>query len=207
MKKITPYKSYRYALASLDNGGRFYNFLSRANDGDISSAELAKAAGILSGRQAMILYLEMSLMDLEEDMKKRVLSHLSKDLKTSYSKHKPASYSPAEAKKKAVVSKTSIITGIPKLVDSKTKFNGFIMVPIITDKTTTFSMIPVYDQYDIYEVRDEESNADFFIAHNRSTRKLPERLTRCGGVIKELNTEENKESDKELFLEVFYYSN
>lgn len=206
MKKIIPYKSYKYALASLDNGGRFYNLSSKAKDGDISTAELAKAAGVLSGKQKMILYLEMSLIDLENETRNKVLSHLSEGLKTEYSKYKPKRLTPIEAKQQVVLSNAAIITGIPKLIDSKTEFTGFIMIPIITDKSTSFTMIPIIDQYDVYELRDEKTEEEFFIAHNRSSRKLSERRTRCGGIIKELKSREMEDSDSNAFLEMVYYS-
>lgn len=204
MKKITPYKTYRNALASLDNGGRFFDFWSKADDGDITSAELRKAAGVFSGMQKTIIYLEMSLISLDREAKEKVLAHLSGDLQESYSKYKPTCFLPAEASQSAVIAQSAVIKGIPKLLDSKTEFTGFIMIPIMTGKTTTFTMIPIMDQYDIYELRDEESEEDFFIAHNRGGRKLPEQAIHCGGVIKELKGRKGEESGK--FLETLYYS-
>ncbi len=206
MKKIVPYKSYKYAVASLDNGGRFYNLRSKAKDGDISSAELAKAAGVFTGRQTMMLYLEMSLMDLDEWKKGQVLSHLSKSLKSDYAKFKPERFSPQQANEGAIVGQSAIITGIPKHVDSKTEFKGFIMIPISTGKTTTFTMVPLIDQYDIYELRDERTDQEFFIAHHRSKRKLSEEVTRCGGVIKELKSKKSEKSNSDKFLEMVYYA-
>ena len=203
MKKVTPYKSYRYALASLDNGGRFYNLISKAKDGDISSAELAKAAGITSGSQQMILYLEMSLCSLAADVKEKVLTHLSADLKAEYQKHKPTNYSPEDARHSAKATTTAMVTGVPKLVDAKTEFVGFVMVPIVSRTTTTFSMIPILDTYDVYELRDVNSDEQYFIAHGRRRQKLPEVLTRCGGVIKELKT---KGKPNTTFLEMSYYT-
>ncbi|MEL7148596.1 MAG: hypothetical protein AAFO69_19635 [Bacteroidota bacterium] len=204
MKKINPYKSYRYALASLDNGGRFYNLRSKANDGDITSAELRKAAGVFSGRQNLMVYLEMSLMDLTEKDHEQVISHLSDQLKSDYREYKPERFTPSEAKQHTVVSQSAIITGIPKLIDSKMEFSGFVMIPIMVGKTTTFSIIPIIDQYDVYELRDEHTAEEFFIAHNRSSRKLPEQSIRCGGVIKELK--DQKGHSEKSFLEILFYS-
>jgi len=206
MRKINPYKTYKYALASLDNGGGFFNIRSKANDGNISSAELAKAAGIFSSKQNMILHLEMSLIDLENETRNKVLSHLSENLKTEYLNYKPDRLTPMEAKQNAVLSNTAIITGIPELIDSKTEFTGVIMIPIITDKMTSFTMMPIIDQYDVYKLRDQKTEGEFFIAHNRSSRKLSKRLTRCGGIIKELKFKETKESNSNAFLEMVYYS-
>ena len=61
MKKITPYKTTRNAITAMDNGGRFYNLLTKANDGNVSTSELAKVAGVFSDKQKMVLYLDMSL--------------------------------------------------------------------------------------------------------------------------------------------------
>lgn len=206
MKKIIPYKSTKYAISALDNGGRFYNIMSKANDGNISSAELAKVAGVFSSKQNMILYLEMSIFELANEAKREVLFLLSENLKAEYSKYKPLNLLPSEAQKSGVISSAAIITGIPKLIDSKTEFTGFIMIPVVTNKVTTFMMIPIIDQYDVYELKDVESGTDFFIAHNRSNRKLPKQLTRCGGVIKELKTKKNEESASDMFLEMLYYT-
>ena len=40
MQLISPYNSASEALSSLDNGGRFFNFLTDANDGEIEAEEL-----------------------------------------------------------------------------------------------------------------------------------------------------------------------
>ena len=56
MKKVNPYKSQAAALKSLDNGGRFFNVLTKADDGQITSAELSKVAGAFSNKQLMNLY-------------------------------------------------------------------------------------------------------------------------------------------------------
>lgn len=206
MKKITPYKTTSNALASLDNGGRFYNFASKADDGEISSAELAKAAGVFSDKQQMMLYLEMSISELDQDSQKRVLSSLSVDLKATHKKYAPQHLIPSKAKTEGKLTSCAIITGIPNLVDSKTDFNGFIMIPIASGKVTTFVMIPLIDQYDVYELRDHETAQDFLIAHNRGSNKLPESMVRCGGVLKELKNGKDKGADATIFLETIYYS-
>lgn len=206
MKKITPYKTTSSALASLDNGGRFYNFVSKADDGEISSAELAKAAGVFSNKQQMMLYLEMAISELDASAQQNVLANLSADLKGVHKKYVPQRLVPSQAKSEGRMNACAIITGIPKLVDSKTDFNGFIMVPIVTDKVTTFVMIPIFDQYDVYELRDEDSARDFLIAHNRGSSKLPPRMVRCGGVLKELKKGKGKKADVTIFLETIYYT-
>lgn len=206
MKKIIPYKTTSKALASLDNGGRFYNFASKADDGEISSSELAKAAGVFSDKQQMILYLEMAISELAPDEQSKVLGSLSDDLKVVHKKHVPQQLIPSEAKSKGRLASCAIVTGIPKLVDSKSDFYGFIMIPIIAGKVTTFAMIPIIDQYDVYELRDSETSQDLLIAHNRGSEKLPESMIRCGGVLKELKKAKNEGAEATIFLETIYYS-
>lgn len=116
MRKIAPYKTAKNALASLDNGGRFYNVLTQANDGDVTSAELAKVTGVFSDMQKMIV-----------------------------------------------------------------------------------------DHYDVYEIRNDVSADVFLIAHARGTAKLAPKLTRCGGIIKQLKGGKQQSRHK-FFLETLYYT-
>lgn len=45
MKKIESYIDVNDAISDLDNGGRFYNLFTHADDGIISQAELGKVGG------------------------------------------------------------------------------------------------------------------------------------------------------------------
>lgn len=203
MKKLTPYQNLNTALKTLDNGGRFYNILTKAEDGIISQAELGKVGGLFSSKQQSILFLEMSISALSEKEKVGVLSQLDDGLQKQYQKHKAQRLQASEANDKGKISSNAIITGIPKLTDSKTDFMGFIMMPISTGEVTTFSMIPLIDQYDVYELRDESSSESFFIAHARGSEQLPSENITVGGVIKEMSSEEEKPLGK--FLEAVYF--
>lgn len=206
MKQIAPFDSLDLALTELDNGGRFYNLFTQANDSQITTAELAKAAGVFSDKQNMMLFLEMSLLDLDANAKKKVFSYLSNDLQLAYKKYQPKHYSTKEAIVHSQASEAAIVTGIPKLLDSKTPFKGFILVPIIANNVTTFTMIPIFDQYDVYELRDEESDSEFFIAHQRGSEKLAPQLTRCAGIIKELKADKKEQAQALGFLEIVYFT-
>lgn len=205
MKKITPYKSVNYALKSLDNGGRFYNLITKANDGNITIAELSKVAGLVSGKQKMVLFLEMTLLELSTDSRKELTKVLSKDLKSAIDKYPTQFLSPSEAEEKGTISQNAIVTGIPNYIESKSDFNGFIMIPIMTGNVTSFTMIPMIDEYDVYEVRDQESSDTFLIAHSKSKTKLPKNRFTFGGVLKELNEKEDENSPTKVFLETHYY--
>lgn len=206
MKKITPYKTTRNALAALDNGGRFYHWMAKANDGNISYAELGKAAGAFSGTQARILFLKMAIAQLPDNGRNQIMISLTNDLKADLNKYPVKHLLPSEAKTKATEGDSAIITGIPRLIDAKTKFTGFIMIPIMVNNVTTFSMIPIYEQYDVYELRDRETSKDVLIAHSKRSRKLPEKVLRCGGILKELKAEKKENAKSDIFLETLYYS-
>ncbi|MEQ9310247.1 MAG: hypothetical protein RLN90_12400 [Balneolaceae bacterium] len=206
MKLISPYKTTKNALTSLDNGGRFYNLITKANDGNISSSELGKVAGVISGKQKMILFLEMSLSKLPTQERKKILNILSSDLKSAIRKYPTQYLLPSEAKEKGILTQNAIISGIPTYLDSKSDFNGFIMVPIMTGKVTTFMMVPLIDEYDIYEIRDQESSDTFLIAHSKSKKKLPEQNITLGGILKELKEKEDEDAPAIIFLETHFYT-
>ena len=206
MKKVLPYKTARNALSALDNGGRFYNVFTKAKDGQIATAELSKAAGVFSDKQIMMLFFEMSLIELKGHSQINIVNTLSQNLKTAYEQFKPLQFSPGEARKKGKLASSAIITGVPIQIDSRTEFTGFIMVPIQAGKVTTFSMIPIFEQYEVYEFRDENTSKDFIIAHTKGAAKLPKQTVRCGGVLKELKKDQKKTDSGNMFLETLYYT-
>ncbi len=203
MKHIQPFTSSAEALSKLDNGGRLWDFSSKANDGNISKAELAKAAGVFSSTQKIMLYLEMHLSELSSDESAKIRAALDPDLQSLYLKNRPKRHSIATAATEAQPGSPIITQGIPELVDAKTAFLGFIMIPIVTNGITTFSMIPIIDQYDVYRLKVEGDSTEFLIAHGRGKKKLDNRQQLFGGIIKSLE-KENSGTDK--FLEVLYVS-
>jgi len=202
MQKIKPFTEVKDAILSLDNGGRFYNLFTKANDGIISQAELSKIGGLFNDKQKIILFLELSLSKLKTTEKEIILKKLDEKLKIDYLKYKPLNLLPSEVEEKGILSSNTILTGVPKLIDSKSDFNGFIMIPIMTGEVMTFSMIPIINNYDVYELRDEKSSETFIIAHSKSSEKLPNEKMVVAGVLKEL--EKDKDGKKKKFLEVIY---
>jgi hypothetical protein len=206
MKKITPYKSRKEALTALDNGGRFYNIFTKAGDGVITQAEIGKVGGLFNNKQGAVLFLELATSQLDENAKSSLLTKMETDMQANYKKYKPQKLLASQVKTEGVLASGAIVTGIPKLTESKSNFTGFIMVPISTGNITTFTMIPLIEEYDVYELRDETTSETFIIAHNKGKTKLPEQKIKVAGIIKELQSEESKEADKQLFLEVLYHA-
>ena len=206
MKQLVPFTTAKDALTELDNGGRFYNILTDANDGEIEASELAKVAGVFNDQHIMFLYLDMVLSGLTEQDAANVIDSLSQELQEQYLIQKPQHHTPSSASKDGKAGTSAVITGIPKLIESKAAFSSFIMFPITANGITTFSMIPIFEQYDVYRVYDETSKQDFIIAHSHSTDKLQQTLTTFGGTLKELQDESQTKRHYKLFLEVIYYS-
>lgn len=206
MQNVIPYKQFGGALEDLDNGGRFYNIFTKAKDEEVSSVELAKAAGVFLDKQKMFLFYEMAVHDLGESDKRDLLDSLSDDLQVTYGEHRPMTLLPSEADSKGVASKSAILTGYPRFVEDKTVFNGFVFVPVSTGKMTTFAMIPIMDRYDIYELKDESSSEKTFIANVRGSKRLPVELSRFGGILKETSLDKEGEKKDRLFLEALYYT-
>ncbi len=205
MKRISPYKEINEAILSLDNGGRFYNLLTKSNDGVITQSELGKIGGLFNNQQKMILFLELSMTFLEDEEKKIIIEKLDKELKQTYFNFKPQNLLPSEADGKGIIASNAILTGVPKLVDKKSDFNGFIMVPIMAGKAMTFVMIPIIDTYNVYELRDEKSSETFIIAHSRNSKQLPNEKIIIGGLLKELKSGKGEKSKTLKFLEANYY--
>lgn len=205
MKKIEPFRNFNDAISTLDNGGRFYNILTKADDGIISKAELGKVGGIFYDKQQMILFFELSISKLDDEKKKVVISKLDESLKEIYLKYKPNDLLPSEAYTKGTIASNTIITGIPTLTESKSEFTGFIMIPMVAGNVTTFTMIPLIDMYDVYEIRDEASDENFLIAHAKGTTKLPNKKIKVAGVLKELKSNKKEEVASKRFLEAIYH--
>ena len=112
---------------------------------------------------------------------------------------------PSEANKNGILTHSSIIEGIPRYVESKSDISGFIMVPIMTGKVTTFTMIPIVDHYNVYELRDDISSETFLIAHSKESEKLPEKRMTFGGILKEFKKKKDEEDLVSNYLEILSY--
>ncbi len=205
MKKITPAKNINDALDILDNGGRFYNFKAKANDGRIDQSELGKVAGIFSDHQEMILFLEMLMINLPSTDKNKIISMLDKTLQEKYDRLQAKKLSLLDVNENAMFSNSIITKGIPHLVESKSEFKGFIMVPVVAGNVTSFSMIPLIEEYNVYELKDAATNETLLIAHTKLFDNLPDEEITVAGVLKELKPSKDGKRGSDKFLEVVYY--
>lgn len=205
MKQIVPYQNIEEALAQLDNGGRFYNLFSKAKDEEINAAELAKVAGLFSEKQQLILFLELSISRLSKQDQVTIISKLDDKLRKDFLKYKAQELMPSEAEERGILSSNAILTGVPRIKDSKSEFKGVILIPVSAGKVITVMPVPIIDQYDIYEIRDEHSAEVFLIAHYRGKGLLPEEKINVAGVLKDIEVEVNGTARHRKFLEINYY--
>lgn len=201
MEKIITFKNTAEAIDSLDNGGRFYNVLTKPHDEVVSLAEVGKVAGLFFEKQKAILFLELALSALEEDAKQEIISKFDKDLQATYNKHKPQWLLPSMVKSEGVTGVNTVITGIPHLIDSNSELNGFIFIPA----GKALVMVPIFDEYDIYEIRDEQHSETFIIGNKRGKEKLPEKRLKVGGVLKEMKAKKEDKAALDRFLEINYF--
>ncbi|MDT0678108.1 hypothetical protein [Autumnicola musiva] len=79
------------------------------------------------------------------------------------------------------------------------------MIPVMAGKAMTFMMIPIIEQYNVYELRDEKTSETFIIAHSKDSDVLPQEKIVIAGVIKELKTNKDKNAPGRKFLEAIYH--
>jgi hypothetical protein len=208
MRRVVPFKTTSGALRSLDNGGRFYNMLTKAGDGSITNAELNKAAGVSSGRHRALLYLNLALSGLGAAGQHEVISHLSDDLRLQLNDNRPQRVPISRFETEVSTTLPVIVEGYPRFIEDRTEFQAFIMFPIMAGKVMTFAMIPIFDKYDIYEVY---SNSTFgggktIIATVRGSRRLQNVRTTFGGIVKELKFDPKTKTSHRFYIESLYYA-
>lgn len=205
MKHITPYTSYHEAIEAFDNGGKFFNLFSHAHDGVVSPAELGKVAGVANDRQAMILYLVMSISRLDNRSRERLLARLDSHLFDLYEKYRPVHMSLDQLLDRGKVGISATLVGTIKKISTSTDFGGSIMVPIVVGTVTSFTMVPIENSYEIYEMRSDQSAGTVMVAHHKEKEALPERKLRVGGMITSISHTDSENQRDKVFLEAQFY--
>jgi hypothetical protein len=207
MKQIVPYRTLQGALNALDNGGRFYNVFTKAKDEIITDSELFKAAGVFSQKAHAFLFFELALSELSQSDKDRVIQSLSDELRTTYLRQRPKHTEIGVFEGAARETDAVIVAGFPVFLEDKTQFSGFIMIPICAGKVTTFTMIPIFDKFDVYEVY---ANADLkgdktIIATMRGSKRLATAMITFGGIVKKLKFKDKSKRTHSLYIETLFY--
>ncbi len=208
MRELKPYRTMQGLRQSIDNGGRFYNFFTDADDHIVTRAELAKAAGVFTAGVNAFLFLEMAQQDLQPDDRQSIIELLESDLRREYRRDRPQTLLPSEIEKHGTAGRSMIATGFPRFVEDRTQFSGFIMIPIMAGKVTTFMMIPIYDRFDVYEVFDDRrmSKPNSMVATVRGQRLSHDGSIRFGGVLRKLQFEDKTRKSHKFYLETVFYT-
>ncbi len=203
MRQLIPYKTVLGAKRALDNGGRFYNLWAQASDDVIDAGELARAAGVYSSDMRAFLHFEMALMDLPEKQRAAVQSMLSPALQDRLQKSQPRILNPSVVESEGAAGVPAIVTGYPSFVEDRTQLRAFIVLV-----TPVIAIIPLVDQFDVYEVFDtpEQMEPRTLIATVRGSKRLDGVYSRFGGVLKDLQFEDRTGQDHKLYLEAMYYT-
>lgn len=205
MKQITPYASYQEALEAFDNGGKLINLFSHAHDGVVSPAELGKVVGDATNKQAMILYLVMSISRLDTRSRERVLARLDSQLFDLYEKYRPVPMSLDQMLDRGKPGISTTLVGTVKKITTNTALGGSIMVPVAVGAETSFALVPIENSYELYEMRAEDSDRVITIAHHKDKNSLPERKLRVGGLLTSLSQSEDEGVTQSIFLEAQFY--
>lgn len=208
MEHVVSFSSRSEALEALDNGGRFYNFLTRADDGEITAAELGKATGAVVDRHWMFLYFEMMLAHLNAEERQAVVDALSPSLREDYFRNAPAKWSAGQAWNQSYPSCSAIITGVPVPVDPDGPSPGCIRVEVPSSQPgmSRTRIDPITEQFDAYEVQDEQTGENFLVARHHGPATLANTPMHMGGFIEELDTTRREGSPYSLFHRTLFYT-
>jgi hypothetical protein len=202
VREVVPYKTLRGAGRALDNGGRLFNLFAKADDGLVSGAELARAAGVFSIDQKAFLFFEMAIAQLSSEESAAVTDQLSPELLSKLESARPRVLKPSSVESLGQAGMPAIVTGYPVFIEDRTQFVGFIMLvrPVM--------FIPIFDQYDVYEVYDTPAMGTVrtLIATTRGSKRLDGMFMRFGGVLKELHFEDKTGKEHGLYLDTIFYT-
>jgi hypothetical protein len=208
MKQVIPYKTMTGAMRALDNGGRFFNLFTHAGDGEITQGEVSKAAGVMGDQIDAMLFFQLAISHLSSADQASLIDHLTGKLRDRL-RHSPAKNIPISGFKRSVeLGKPAIVEGYPVFVEDRSQFTGFIMVPMTVNVTTTMMMIPIIEQFDMYEVYQQADKAGPSVliatAKIKGGRKLEGNRVAFAGIAKEMEIKKTIKS-KVMYLETCYY--
>lgn len=199
MRKIEPFENVFDALAVLDNGGRFYNFLTHAEDGLISTAEVSKVAGLFVGKKQVVLFLQMALSKLSAQDLETVRSKFDDSLKECYHTYLSRYLTIQELDENIAIGSQILLKGKAVPAGAQSSLTGFVFMMAAGSMVP----VPVMEAYDVYSFTDS-SNAVIPIVHPKDKGPFPDNLITVGGVLKELKSEKRDEKGKR-YIEVCYY--
>lgn len=198
MKKIEPFESVAEALAALDNGGQFYNFLTHAEDGFISTAEASKAAGLFAGKKQVVLFLQLALSKLAQNERDVIISKFDEALTACYQQYRGITLAHHQLNRVEIGTQV-LLKGTAKFTADRSDLNGFVFIMA----GGAMVPVPIIEAYDVYNFVDDTQDT-FPVVHAKGKAQFPDRQMTVAGVVKEIKSEKKGENGKR-YLEIFYY--
>ena len=204
MKEVIPFTSREELSAAIDNGGRFYNLFSAADDQVVSKAELAKAAGVIAAGQVALLFLDLASNDLSETDRKEIISMLEPGLRDRFHDVVRNRISPSNVESEGEAGDCVIVEGFTKRLNDKSQFTGYILLP----NATAFTIIPILDMFDVYECFDEtESISASAVVAAKAGSDFPDGTRiRFGGYVRSLVVHDESTRTHNFYLEASYFT-
>ncbi|MFC1707232.1 hypothetical protein ACFL59_10540 [Planctomycetota bacterium] len=192
MKEITPISSLAEFKQAFDNGGRFYNVFTKADDNILAASELAKAAGTYGADSTAILHFEFLRLLLPVNDRATVLEILDDRARSRREEHQPIACSPAKLHQTAKPGETAIIAGYAKPRTSRSESARHVLVKVKKGEVVQLKKMLVSDQFDLYELfetPDRKKMPAHVVASREVTLPHWSKIV-LGGVVREFAAEE-----------------
>ncbi len=208
MREIEPYRSLQELQKAIDNGGRFYNLFTAADDAVVSPSELAKAAGVYTAGMEAFLFLELAQQKLSVEDRKAVFELLQPSLQKKLRTTGPKLLPPSTVECESAVDQAIVTSGYSRFMKEASQLGGFVMVPIMVGKVMTMMPIPITDTFCIYEFFDEAAmtSPSAIVATPKEKRFEHEGPIRVGGAMRKIEYKDKEPKTHELFLETLYFT-
>ncbi len=114
MQEVIPVKDAQALEQLADNGGWLYNLLSRPMDGEITTGELARAAGAYILGPLEILFWEMLQFELSQEVQEAVSRKFERPLQEAAVRWRPKRLKPSMFSKVHTLGQSAIVEGYPR---------------------------------------------------------------------------------------------
>ena len=208
MREIEPYRNLQELQKAIDNGGRFYNLFTAADDAVVSPGELAKAAGVFTAGMEAFLFLELAQQKLSAEDRKAVFELLQPSLQKRFAIAGPKLLVPSSVECACAVDQAVVTTGFARFMREASQLGGFVMVPIMVGKVMTMIPNPITDTFCIYEFFDDAAmtSASAMVTTPKDKRFEHEGPIRVGGAMRKIEYKDKEPKTHELFLETLYFT-
>jgi hypothetical protein len=207
MREINPCRTVEQARVVMDNGGHFYNVLTRAGDRVVTQQELEKAARSSFSGADLFLFLELLLSEMGGQERAEVVELLEPQVRSRYLAERPVELSPAELDRRGEANEAVIVTGTLTEVGVIRRKTGTMLIAPVAGSVEAAIAVPVDEDWRLYRISTTagEGGARTLLAVPSSVAEPPPGVLRVGGVLRPRDTPGEPLPDSDLFLEASYF--